>query len=175
TILGLFYGKPSGIVTTSFRIMPAAFARTIVLYRMSFPQLGPLIVRLTHKIHNVPVEHRPRPLGSSGYGLFKLIKETYRSIIHVTLLPLRIFSIAGIITAALAFLYGVYSFILWLAGGVGVPGFTSLILAIMFFGGMLLVEVGILGEYIGRIILELTGMPRYAIYRQVGVRDEQDH
>jgi len=167
-IFDFFYDKPPGIVTSSFRIMPVQFARTLLLYRLNFPQLGPMIIQLSKKIMNIPVEHHRRPVGRSGYRFFKLVKETYRSVINVSILPLRLFSAVGFLTAGMAFIMGIFYFWSWMAGDVGFPGFTSLILVITFFSGMLLAGIGVLGEYIGRIIQEVTGMPRYKIRRQVG-------
>ena len=51
----------------------------------------------------------------------------------------------------------------WLLGDIGVPGYASLIVTVAFFSGMILFSIGVLGEYIGRIVQELTGMPRFTI------------
>ncbi|MCP4265675.1 MAG: glycosyltransferase [Candidatus Brocadiaceae bacterium] len=169
-IMNRLYSKPEGVVTTSFRIMPASFAKMLTLYRISFPQLGPLIVLVTKKIMNIPVEHHPRLQGQSGYSLSSCVKETFQSVINASILPLRWFSIAGVVTAMIAFLIAFVFFLRWAFGGVGVAGFTSLILTISFFSGMILVGIGLLGEYIGRIIQEITGMPRYQIKKLI---DEQ--
>ncbi|MBE0435677.1 MAG: glycosyltransferase [Methylomicrobium sp.] len=171
-IMNRLYNKPSGIVTTSFRIMPQVFAKSLLLYRVASPQLGPLIVSLTKKIKNIPVEHHARVGGRSGYSLSRNIKETFRSIINASIAPLRLFSVLGFITAGLAFMVGLYYVLQWYFGGINVAGFTSLILAISFFSGMILAGIGVLGEYIGRIIQELTGMPRYQVRMIVGEVDE---
>jgi len=112
---------------------------------------------------NVPVEHHERKQGRSGYNLFRCVQETFQSVINASILPLRWFSLVGFITAGVAFLIGAYYLLRGAFGGVGVAGFTSLILAISFFSGMLLAGIGLLGEYIGRIIQEVTGMPRYEV------------
>lgn len=167
-IMNRLYGKPAAVTTTSFRIMPASFAKTLTLYRIAHPQLGPLILSVTKNILNVEVEHHPRKQGSSGYGLMRCINETFHSVINASILPLRWFSLLGFLTAGAAFVLGVCYFIRWAVGGIGVAGFTSLILAISFFSGMLLAGIGVLGEYIGRLIQEVTGMPRYEVKDIVG-------
>lgn len=171
-IMNRLYNKPVDLVTTSFRIMPAAFAKSLLLYRIASPRLGPLIVSLSKKVMNIPVQHEPRRFGSSGYDLAYLIRETFQSIINASVAPLRIFTLIGFSTACFAFFIGLYYLIRWIFGGIGVAGFTSLILAISFFSGMMLAGIGILGEYIGRIIKELTGMPRYEIQNIVRYTNE---
>ena len=171
-IMHCLYSKPRDIVTTSFRMMPSSFARTLTLYRTAHPQLGPLILSLTTRIQNVPVEHHARKIGKSGYSLAHCIRETFRSIINSSIMPLRLFSLIGFVAAGIAFLTALYYFVIWLFGGVGVAGFTSLILTISFFSGMLLAGIGVLGEYIGRLIQEVTGMPRYQVRCLVGEKND---
>lgn len=167
-IMNRLYNKPADIVTTSLRIMPASFAKTLVLYRIAAPQLGPLIISITKNIMNVLVEHHERKRGLSGYSLFRCIREAFQSVINASIIPLRWFSLLGFCTAGIAFLIAVVFALRWLLGGIGVAGFTTLILTISFFSGMLLAGIGVLGEYIGRIIQELTGMPRYEVQAIVG-------
>jgi polyisoprenyl-phosphate glycosyltransferase len=166
-IMNRLYNKPADIVTTSFRIMSASFARTLCLYRIASPQLGPLIISITKKVMNVPVEHHERKQGRSGYSLIRCVQETFQSVVNASILPLRWFSLIGFSTAVVAFLIGAYYLFRWAFGGVGVAGFTSLILALSFFSGMLLAGIGLLGEYIGRLIQEITGMPRYQVKTEV--------
>lgn len=174
-IMGCLYNKPAHLVTTSFRIMPASFVKTLVLYRIASPQLGPLIVSLAKRIMNVSVEHQARKNGLSGYSLSYSIREAFQSIINASVIPLRVFSLLGFATAGAAFLFGLYYLTRWSMGGTGVAGVTSLILTISFFSGMLLVGIGVLGEYIGRLIQEVTGMPRYEVQSIVGGVDGKDH
>jgi len=173
SIMNRLYDKPVGVTTTSFRIMPADFAKTLVLYQIAHPQLGPLILSITKNIANVEVEHHDRKHGASGYGFIHLVRETLHSVINASILPLRWFSLLGFFTAGAAFLIAIFYFFRWAMGGAGVAGFTSLILAISFFSGMLLAGIGVLGEYIGRLIQEVTGMPRYTVAAKVGDTDDE--
>lgn len=162
-IMFKLYDKPADVVTTSFRIMRRDFAQTLLLYRVAHPQLGPLIVRLSRKVMNVSVEHHPRPHGRSGYALGKMMRETWQSIINASVAPLRFVSLTGAGVAALGFLYGAALVFRRAFGGITVPGYTSIIVTIAFFSGLILVSIGVLGEYLGRIIQELTGMPKYTV------------
>lgn len=162
------YNKPKGIKTTSFRILKRSLAETLVHYRTNRPLLGPLIVQTTRKVANVLVEHHPRPHGRSGYGIGRLISATFDSIIHASTVPLRAFASFGFCVAALAFLLAFVYFVRWCLGQIHSPGFTSLILTVSFFSGMILMGIGVLGEYIARIIAEVTGPPKYQIREKKG-------
>lgn len=162
-IMTKLYNKPRDVVTTSFRIMPAEFARTVALYRVAHPQMGPLIVSLTNKVENIPVKHNSRSYGRSGYSLRSSVRETFHSIVNASVFPLRLLSLIGFATAGFAFFISAWFFLRWSFGGIGVQGFTSLILTISFFSGMILIGIGVLGEYVRRVINELTGMPRYYV------------
>lgn len=162
-ISSFLYHKESGITTTSFRIMPRRFARTLTLYRVSSPQLGPLIVSLSKKVMNVPVEHAARQYGRSGYSMLRCVRETFKSIVNASIFPLRLLTLTGTFFALVAFFIAIFYFVQWVIFSSKVPGYTSLILAICFFSGLTLLGVGMLGEYIGRIIHEVTGLPAYTI------------
>ncbi len=170
-ILNRLYEKPTDIHTTSFRILRRELVTAILNYRTSKPQLGPLIVSLTKKIKNVSVQHAPRVQGKSGYGLGKLISNTFDSIIHGSTAPLRAISMTGLMCSVASVILGCYYFIKWLSGQTGVAGYTSQILLIIFFGGMTLASVGIVGEYVARIIAEVTGPDRFFIKETT----ENDH
>lgn len=166
------YGKPRGVTTTSFRIMKRELAGLLVLYRAARPQLGPLVVRLTRRVMNTPVEHHARHRGRSGYRPTVMMGEFFQSLINASIAPLRLVTTIGFLSAFVAFGLGVWYLVRKLVGGIGVPGYTSIVLAVVFSSGMILVGIGMLGEYIGRIIHELTGLPRYAIRRRTGSEDE---
>ncbi|MBM9520042.1 glycosyltransferase [Desulforhopalus vacuolatus] len=167
-VMDKMYNKPRGISTTSFRIMPAEFAKILTLYRIAYPLLGPLIVSVTKKVMNVSVEHHVRNYGQSGYSIRRCVYATFHSIINASILPLRWFSAIGFSTAGFAFILSLWYWMCWMFGGSSVKGFTSLILTISFFSGMILAGIGLLGEYIGRIISEITGLPRYEVRSIVG-------
>lgn len=162
------YQMPSDIDATSFRIMPAAFKQILLLFRIASPQLGPLIAGLTNRIMNVQVEHHVRKKGISGYSLSKSVMVTLELITNASIIPLRVFSVFGFIASVLSFGMGIYYILRWFFVGASVPGFTTTTLLISFFCGAILAGIGILGEYISRIIREITGMPRYTVHLSVG-------
>lgn len=165
-ILSRAYGKPPDLRTTSFRIMKRDLAEALVSYRAARPLLGAMTLRLTKRIMNVPVDHQPRPHGRSGYDLTRLIAHLVDSLIYKSTVPLRLFSLLGLVTALVAFAFGLVVFIRWWIGQITEPGYASLILTMAFFSGMILMGIGVVGEYIARIIAEVSGPARYRV-RQI--------
>jgi dolichol-phosphate mannosyltransferase/undecaprenyl-phosphate 4-deoxy-4-formamido-L-arabinose transferase len=165
--LNYLYGKPPEIQTTSFRIMRKELSQALVKYRIARPQPSPMIVLLTKKVANVSVRHDSRKQGVSNYTFFKLFCETLQSLINVSVLPLRWVSLVGLFFAIVSFGVGLYYFIEWCLGGIGVAGFASLIIAIAFFGGLTLLSIGVLGEYVGRVIQEVSGPSGFSIRRTI--------
>lgn len=162
-ITNRLYGNRSDVQTTSFRIMRKDLADAIVSYRSAKPQMGPLTLSLTHKIKSIPVLHTHRRQGRSGYSLWSLARTTFDNVINASTAPLRFFSAIGFCCAGISLVLAGFYFFRWLAGGISVPGYTSQILLIIFFGGMILAGIGVLGEYVARIIVEVTGPERFHI------------
>ena len=163
--LNRLYGKPPEIQTTSFRIMRKGLADALVAYRIAHPQPSPMIIMLTKNVANTTVRHEPRTHGKGGYSWRRLIGETFHSLINVSVLPLRWVSLTGLLFSGLSFAVALYYLVEWMMGGIGVAGFASLIIAVTFFGGLTLLSIGVLGEYVGRIIQEVSGPSGFSVRR----------
>lgn len=168
----MLYKKPKDITSNSFRIMTDKLAKAICLYQTNHPQMGPILFTLTKNVHTVQVEHKERRFGKSGYSLKKMISETYKMIISGSTWPLDIVSVIGLITSLISFVIGFIYMLLFMLGRINVPGFTATILVITFFSGLILFSVGITGKYIGRIVEELTGPPKFHIRETYSKKDK---
>ncbi len=173
-IVGKLYNRPKGIRSNSFRIMTNNLAKTIAMYKTCKPQISPLIFMCTKNIGNVLVEHKPRVYGKSGYTLKKLISATFNSVVNISTFPLDIISAVGIFSSCLAFLIALVYLVRYFLGEILVPGFTAQILVTVFFGGLILLGLGIVGKYIGRIISEITGLPRYVVRKILNGEDKDE-
>lgn len=175
------YGKPVDLQLSSFRAMRKEVAAAICAHRTSKPIIGPLLLQSTKRIINVTVSHQPRKAGRTGYSLARLVRITFDNIISGTTLPLKILSLLGFIAALISFLLGTGYLVRYLTGGIGVPGFATLVLLVIFFGGTTLFSVGLLGEYIIRIIQEVAHPPRYLVRgttehsAEASLKSECDH
>ena len=163
-----FYRAPQHIVPSSFRIMTGEFARVLCSHRTANPVLCPLIFQMTRRIANVEIQHAPRAYGVSGYRLDRLAATVADTLLRATTFPLHAISLLGLIIALAAFAFGAYRIIRVFVGPTVLPGFTTLAVLITFFGGMTLFAIGLVGEYLARVIEEVRGQPRYVIRQMVG-------
>jgi polyisoprenyl-phosphate glycosyltransferase len=119
----------------------------------------------------VPVEYerQPRHVGSTGYPLRKMLRLALDAITGFSTRPLRIASLLGLLFGAIGGIGILYSLASWLTGNV-VPGWTSVMVAVLTVGGIQLVVLGIIGEYLGRLYLEVKRRPLFVI-QEVRARD----
>jgi dolichol-phosphate mannosyltransferase/undecaprenyl-phosphate 4-deoxy-4-formamido-L-arabinose transferase len=162
------YGKPKDLELTSFRALRRPVVDALLQHRTVKPIIGPLILQSTRRIANVPVAHEQRPSGSSGWRLGRLVGTVVDNVVNTSTAPLRLVSLTGLLIAAGSAVLGVYYLVRSLAGNITVPGFTTLAIMVVFFGGSTLATIGLLGEYVVRIVTEVTGAPRYVVRRTVG-------
>ena len=162
------YGKPAAVQATGFRIMRRVIAQALCAHGAVNPNVNALLFQTTRRIANVEVEHHPRAGGRSGYGLLRLARIAADNVLSVSTLPLKCVSLLGLAAAAGGMLLGVFYLVRYLLGFIGAPGFATLVLLILFFGGMTLFSVGLLGEYVIRIMEEVKRRPRYFVREQVG-------
>jgi dolichol-phosphate mannosyltransferase len=118
----------------------------------------------------VTYERASRYAGSTKYPFKKLMKLAFDGIFSFSYIPLRLATYLGFVVAFIALLGIIIVFYLRIAYGViGIPGFSSTIIAILFIGAIQLVSIGILGEYIGRIYDEVKQRPTYVIGKKIGL------
>ena len=132
------------------------------------------MLRATKNITNVPVNHRNREIGTSGYTMKKLLSLWFNGFTAFSILPLRMATMAGTIFAGMGFLYGIYTVIKKLVNPQVPLGFSSLMTAIVIIGGMLMIMLGLVGEYIGRIYISINNSPQYVIREEVGHKTRMD-
>jgi glycosyltransferase involved in cell wall biosynthesis len=107
----------------------------------------------------------PRNVGSTKYSWVSLLNLALEGVTSFSTAPLRLCTYAGSITAAVTFLYASYILMRTLIRGIDVPGYASLLVAILFLGSLQLIGIGLLGEYVGRIYMETKQRPRYLVRR----------
>lgn len=116
----------------------------------------------------IPYEPAERAVGTTNYSALKLIAFSIDGLTAFTTWPLRVASIAGMVMALLAFVYGSYVIVDFLIYGNKVSGWTTIIVLLSFFVGIQLIGLGILGEYIARIFEEVKSRPLYVVRRSLG-------
>jgi glycosyltransferase involved in cell wall biosynthesis len=109
-----------------------------------------------------------RKVGKTKFNYWKLWTLAIDGITSASTLPLRVWSYLGALVALGALAYSVYIIIVTLTSGIDVPGYASLMVAVLFLGGLQLLSLGVLGEYVGRILTETKGRPLYVVRETIG-------
>jgi polyisoprenyl-phosphate glycosyltransferase len=148
---------------SSFRIIRREIIQRIMSYEKSFTYIDGLISWFTNNIGSVLVEHHQRQEGKSGYSLKKLMVLALNMVTNFSIVPLQIASLTGLVFALVGFGFGIYFLLKKALLGMSISGFASTIVSITIFSGVQLVTAGILGEYIGRIHINVNKRPQYAI------------
>lgn len=164
----LAHGTPRGFRHTAFRVIRRPLVDALLNHESRTPLFGPLLTQLSGEVHNVPVAHDPRRHGTSTISLRRAASSVWVNLLHGTTLPLRLLSRLGLLSAAVAVIIGVVFFARWLAGADTPPGWASVFMATLFFGGAGLFGLGLLGEYVGLIVQEVRRPPRWSVRRVIG-------
>lgn len=161
------------VTPTSFRVMRRQLANSIRFYDLNFTYLDGLLAWCTQRIGAVEVEHHARAEGRSGYSLRKLLLLALNLYTNFSLLPLQVVSLLGFATALSGFAAGLFYLVQYFAANIEVPGFASTIIAILILGGAQLLALGVIGEYVGRLHLNVNRKPQYVVrtLRDVPVRE----
>ena len=117
----------------------------------------------------VPFEMQKRASGKSSWSVYRLFDLALTGIFSFSDLPLRIWSLIGLTISSISFVYDLWIVFKTLMFGAQVPGYATTVVAIIFFGGIQLISIGILGEYIARIFREVKNRPLYIIRDQVNL------
>lgn len=156
----LLLDLPGRFYLSSFRCVHTSIARAAAAYRGPYPYIDGLLSQLTQSIDSLAVEHDSRYTGASGYNLRRLIRLWLNILTSFSLMPLRLASLLGIAMAATGMALIIALVVDTLAHGVAVAGWASLLSAILFFGGVQCLLLGIAGEYLGRVLLTVSGKPQ---------------
>ncbi len=159
---------------TSFRIIRRQVIDGIVRYDKNYTFIDGLIAWHTANIGNVEVIHEERGQGSSGYSLTKLFTLSMNMLTNFSILPLQAVSTAGLFFSLVGFLLTLGYLVKFLIWGIPVPGYTSIIIVITFFSGVQLLALGLIGEYLGRVHLNINSKPQYYIRESSFTRDEEE-
>jgi glycosyltransferase involved in cell wall biosynthesis len=122
------------------------------------------------KQSSVEYARDPRVVGKTKYSYWKLFTLAIDGITSSSTVPLRMWSYIGGIIALLAFAYAAFIVVDTMIYGPSVDGYPSIITAVMFLGGIQLVSLGVLGEYVGRILIEAKQRPLYVMRSSIGIR-----
>ena len=166
----ILLGRPKDIVSSNFWMITKQVRDEVIKYDSFNPYIDGIFYRTTHKIGNVEVEHFKREVGTSNYTLKKLMK-LWLAYWNYSVIPLRISSVLGCVSAAGGFLAALYIIIYKLIDPTVTVGWASTICIIVVLAGLILMVLGIIGEYLGKMILILNRTPQYIVRETINVTD----
>ncbi|MEM1374268.1 MAG: glycosyltransferase family 2 protein [Pseudomonadota bacterium] len=145
-----------------FRLMSAKTIRALDSFKERNLFLRGLVRQIGFETAIVTYDRAERVAGDSKYPIGKMLALAVEGITSFSIKPLRIITGLGFVVAGLSMCYAIYSLIVWSLGAV-VPGWTSIVLPIYILGGVHMIALGVIGEYIGKIYLETKGRPRFIV------------
>jgi undecaprenyl-phosphate 4-deoxy-4-formamido-L-arabinose transferase len=166
--------KPRGFYLSSFRCLSRFLVGEITRYEGPHPYIDGLILQSTRHFASVSVEHRPRGSGRSRYTLRKLVRLWLRLLVNFSVRPLRIATMVGLAMGTLGLVGLVWVAILFLTDRGPAFGWGSLTAALFLFSGTQMVMLGLIGEYLGRVYLNINRRPQ-AVVREIWRSGAGDH
>ncbi len=165
-------GKPKELYVSSYFAARRFIVDEMLKYENAYPYIIGLVLRTTKRISNVPVQHREREIGTSGYTLGKLLALWFNGFTAFSTKPLRIATISGTVFACIGFLYTIYTIIKKFVNPAVPIGFSSMMSAILLIGGMIMIMLGLIGEYIGRMYICMNNAPQFVIRDLIPAKEE---
>jgi len=155
--------KPAGLYLSSFKVISADMLKRVIRYQGPSPYIDGLILRETRHISSVLVTHEDRREGHSNYTLAKLASLWLNMFINFSIKPLRLFAMFGLAVTLLSFFAAAGFIIQKLLNPELQVGWTSVMVSILFFAGVQIIFLGLIGEYIGKHYLHANGTPQWAV------------
>ena len=164
--------RPKDIVSSNFWILTRQIRDELVKYDSYNPYIDALFYRTTHNIGNVEIEHFERAVGTSNYTFKKLVRLQL-AYWNYSVVPLRIASFLGGISAAGGFLAAIVVLIKKLIEPTITVGWSSTVIIMVVFFGLVLMVLGIIGEYLGKMIMILNRAPQFIIRETVNIEEKE--
>lgn len=165
-------GKPKDLFLSSFFAMRRYILDEILKYDNPFVYLQGLVLRTTGNICNVDIEHHERLTGQSGYSIKSLLKLWLNGFTAFSVKPLRLADLFGVVVAGSGFIYLVYTVIRYFINPGPTVGWNSLMAVLLMLGGSIMLMLGMMGEYVGRVYISLNRAPQFVIREITGQKDD---
>ncbi|MBR0409593.1 MAG: glycosyltransferase family 2 protein [Eubacterium sp.] len=169
----ILIGKPKDMKTSSYWVIRRFVRDYVVLYKSPYTHLQGLFLRTTRNISCIPIRHFEREVGSSGYTFHKLI-QLWSNIMGYSVVPLRMATYCGYFFSLLSILGAVFVVIRKILVPSMAIGWPSMMCAICFFSGIIMLFLGLIGEYLGRMFLGMNNQPQFVIRQIYEHKEEED-
>ncbi len=166
--------KPKDFVFSNFVARKRFVCEKTIEYKNPYPYLEGISLSITRNIAFVPMEERNRISGTTGYSLRKSISLWLNGFTAFSVKPLRISSFVGLICAIIGFVFGIVTIVRKLVVSSVSVGWSSTVSIMLFIGGLLMLMLGMIGEYIGRIYISINNSPQYVVREKINFDDTDD-
>lgn len=166
--------EPEDIMVTVFFVAKRFVVEEITKYNQPYPYIAGLLLRTTARITNITMEQRERLQGKSGYSYRKLLGLWLNGFTAFSIKPLQITSYIGVFASIIGFIVAVITVIRKIIGVDMQLGWSSLMATLLILGGCILLVLGLLGEYVGRIYLSINMTPQGVVREIIEVKNEND-
>ena len=165
--------KPKNLHFTNFKAMRRYIVDEILKYENPYPYLEGLALRTTRSIVTIPMEERERLAGVGHFTFRKSLSLWMNGFTAFSVKPLRISTIVGVICALAGFVFGVIVVLRKILNPVIAMGYSSTMAVLLFIGGMIMLMLGLIGEYIGRIYISINNSPQYVIRNTINCKEDK--
>ncbi len=159
----LFLDKPKQLQLSNFVAFKRFIAQEMLQYQNPYPYIDGLILRSTRRIVNVEMEERERLSGETNYTIHKLIHLFLNEFTSFSIKPLRIATMTGMLSAVAGIVYMIVIVLMKILRTDIDAGYSSLMAVQLFIGGVIMILLGLCGEYLGRIYISINKSPQYVI------------
>ena len=168
-VAGYLIKKPKELYLSPFRAMRRSIALDIIKYTGPYVYVDGLILSVTRRIASVDVNHYGRYAGGSGYSFGKSLSLWLKMATNFSIAPLRLTSLLGIFFSGLGFLSAILFIIQKFTLNLMPNGWSSIMVAILIIGGVQLLALGMIGEYLGRVLLTINQKPQYVVSESINL------
>ncbi len=158
--------KPKKLYLNSFKAINKFIVDEIIKYNLPYPYIDGLILRTTTNIGQIEVKHFTRKTGKSQYTLIKLISLWLNMLTNFSVKPLRFATLLGFFFSIISFMLAIAGVLMKLYDPTVPLGYASLLVSISFLGGIQLIAIGMVGEYVGRTFLSINKSPQFVIKKK---------
>lgn len=169
----IMLNRPKDIVSSNFWLVTRAVRDEVVKYDSFNPYVDGIFYRITHNIGNVAVEHHKRECGTSGYTFRKLL-NLWLAYWNFSVIPLRVSFFMGIFSAMAGVIIAIVVIINKILHPSVPVGWSSTLCVMVVFFGVVLMVLGVVGEYLGKIIMILNNTPQYIVRETINAADNND-
>ncbi|MBA2696034.1 MAG: glycosyltransferase family 2 protein [Actinobacteria bacterium] len=162
------FGQPPDLVVSNFRILRRDVVDRIVASRTAYPYITGQALMLSNDRANVMVRHDPRPVGKSNYNLVRILRLVLTILFSYSSWPLRAAALLGFAVSGLSFLLGGFLVVRALVADTSVPGWTSIMVLLSVFFGVMIALLSMIGEYVVRTLTTVSSEASFHVVRRVG-------